>query len=356
MTSCSRLRPNALWIVDILNVYLSHVIDSVFEFEGTLDKFRGDGVIAVFGAPVRHEDDPARAVRRRLAPTHPIGRVPSAPKESAIPQKATRQTVLVVDDDAEVRAMFCEYLRLSGFHVLEARNGLEALLHVKRERPHAIILDLAMPRLGGIDALKRIVKFDPTVAVIVVTGETDPDLHHQASLLGVRAILTKPVDPPDLLSVLTRSTTPRPDPGPRVERSRTAAPVSAPRGASPARVLVVDDEPDAREMLSEFATLNGYVVRSVSNGADAIRAVVEDPPDVVLLDIEMPGLAGADALMAIRAVAPDVKIIVVSGTLDTRLTQQTLARGAFDYVVKPVDMGYLAHSVQTAVTMKRLES
>ncbi|PYN47522.1 MAG: histidine kinase, partial [Candidatus Rokuibacteriota bacterium] len=110
--------------------------------------------------------------------------------------------MLVVDDDGEMRAVFSEYIRLHGFHVLEAKDGLEALLQVKRERPHAIILDLAMPRLGGIDALKRIVKFDPTIAVVVVTGETDTDLHRQASLLGVRAVLRKPVGLPDLLSVL----------------------------------------------------------------------------------------------------------------------------------------------------------
>jgi DNA-binding NtrC family response regulator len=264
--------------------------------------------------------------------------------------------VLVVDDDAELRAVFCEYFRLSGFHVLEASNGLEALLHVKRERPHAIILDLAMPRLGGIDALKHIAKFDPTIAVVVVTGETDTDLHRQASLLGVRAVLTKPVEPSDLLSALTRSNTPRPDPVPRAERSRHAAPVSAPRETSLARVLVVDDEPSAREMLSEFATLKGYTVRAVSNGADAIRAVVEDPPDVVLLDIEMPGLAGTDALMAIRAVAPYVKVIMVSAVSDADLAQRALARGAFDYVTKPIDMEYLAQSVETAMAMKWLES
>jgi len=57
-------------------------------------------------------------------------------------------------------------------------------------------------------------------------------------------------------------------------------------------VLVVDDDSDMREMLSEFATLKGYIVRGVSSGADALRAVVEDPPDVVLLDIEMPASRG----------------------------------------------------------------
>src|SRR5207249_332975 len=135
-------------------------------------------------------------------------------KEQAISKHAAPQTVLVVDDDAEMRAVFSEYIRLQGFHVLEAKDGLEALLQVKRKRPHAIILDLAMPRLGGIDSLKRIVKFDPTITVIVVTGETDTDLHRQASLLGVRAVLAKPVRLPDLLLALTGSDTSRPGAAP----------------------------------------------------------------------------------------------------------------------------------------------
>lgn len=54
-------------VVDILNVYLTHVVDAVFEFGGTLDKFRGDGVMAFFGAPIRRDNDPANAVRCALA-------------------------------------------------------------------------------------------------------------------------------------------------------------------------------------------------------------------------------------------------------------------------------------------------
>ena len=83
---------------------------------------------------------------------------------------------------------------------------------------------------------------------------------------------------------------------------------------------------------------------------------MEDPPDVVLLDIEMPGLAGADALLAIRAVAPAVKVIMVSGTSDAALAQRTLAHGAFDYATKPVDLEHLAQSMETALMMKQRES
>jgi CheY-like chemotaxis protein len=112
------------------------------------------------------------------------------------------RTILVVDDDPELRSVLIEYLRGAGFVVYEAKNGLEALLHVKHQRPDAIVLDLSMPRLGGIEALKRIVKFDPGITVVVITGETDTELHRQASLLGVRAILTKPLNLPDLVTSL----------------------------------------------------------------------------------------------------------------------------------------------------------
>jgi CheY-like chemotaxis protein len=113
--------------------------------------------------------------------------------------------VVVVDDDVEVRAITSEYLRTHGLEVIEAANGLEALLYFKRSRPAAVILDLRMPRLGGLDALKRMVAFDPNVHVVVVTGETNADLRRQALALGAKAALAKPVAPPDLLAALALS-------------------------------------------------------------------------------------------------------------------------------------------------------
>ena len=66
------------------------------------------------------------------------------------------RTVLIADDDPEIRGLIGEYLQSNGYEVLEAENGLEAVLHVERSRPNIVILDLMMPRLGGLDALKRI--------------------------------------------------------------------------------------------------------------------------------------------------------------------------------------------------------
>ena len=96
-------------------------------------------------------------------------------------------------------------------------------------------------------------------------------------------------------------------------------------------------------------------MRPVPDAAAAIAAVAADPPDVVLLDIQMPGLGGVDALAAIRAVAPDVKVIMVSGTSSGDLASRALAYGAFDYVAKPIDLAYLQRSLETAIMMKGLE-
>ncbi len=271
------------------------------------------------------------------------------------PPESSPRRVLVVDDDAEIRALVSEYLTLHGLEVLEATNGLEALLHFKRSRPAGVVLDLRMPRLGGLDALKRMVAFDPAVHVVVVTGEVDAELRRQAVALGAKAALRKPVDLPDLLAGLdlpSESATPA--------TNRRVEPVAPPAALFPAakggRVLVADDDPEMRAILEEFLSTKGYETRAVADGAAAIRAIVEAPFDVVFLDIDMPGLRGVDALPAIAAVAPNTKVIMVSGTSDAEVAKRALAHGAFDYVVKPVDFAYLARSLDSAIAMKAAET
>ncbi len=85
-----------------------------------------------------------------------------------------QRSVLIVDDEAELRSVLTEFLQGQGLDVIQAANGLEALLQVKRARPGAVILDITMPRLGGLDALKRIRAFDPSITAIILTGELTP--------------------------------------------------------------------------------------------------------------------------------------------------------------------------------------
>src|SRR5882762_7658693 len=118
--------------------------------------------------------------------------------------------VLIADDDPEVRDVLAEAFRMEGLDVLEAANGLEALLYVKRDRPDAVVLDLMMPRLGGVEALKRIHSFNPGIRVLVVTGTDDPELQRQATAAGAAGVFTKPVPAATLISALAGPPPPAP--------------------------------------------------------------------------------------------------------------------------------------------------
>jgi DNA-binding NtrC family response regulator len=213
-----------------------------------------------------------------------------------------------------------------------------------------------MPRLGGLDTLKRIRKYDPNLTVIVVTGSQDPDLERQALSLGAAAFFAKPISPADLLPALVRSQA-----GPQQfagRRKPTPDHLPAP-GAEVlqgGRILIVDDEAEIRMVLEEFLAHKGYQVGSAEDGAAAVRAVMDKAPDVVLLDLNMPRLGGIEALAAIRAIHPNVKVIIISAQADLGLAKRSLACGAYDYIAKPFDMTYLANCVETALLTKGLDA
>lgn len=261
----------------------------------------------------------------------------------------TDRRLVIADDDGDVRALLAEYLGRHGWRVFEAVNGLEALLHVKRERPHAVLLDLQMPRLGGIETLQRIRAFAPAVVVVIVSGNLDAEVRREAQRIGAAAVLDKPVDLRAMLGALDAAATAPAArdavASPSVE-STTLRPVTRSR-----RVLVVDDDADIRAMLEEFLRTKGYHARSASDGSTAIRELVGSGADAVLLDIDMPGLNGLDALPALRAVAPHAAVIMISGTTNEEVARRTLAAGAFDYVTKPIDLVHLLDALETALAM-----
>ena len=82
--------------------------------------------------------------------------------------QTTPLSAVVADDEPEIRDLISEYLGKLGYQVTQAGDGLEALLHVRDLRPTLLILDLMMPRLGGIDALGHIRRSYPNVAIIVL--------------------------------------------------------------------------------------------------------------------------------------------------------------------------------------------
>jgi DNA-binding NarL/FixJ family response regulator len=115
------------------------------------------------------------------------------------------------------------------------------------------------------------------------------------------------------------------------------------------RILIVDDHPLTRDALSGLLAQHGFdVVGLAAGGEEAIGMAAELQPDLVLLDLSMPGMDGLEALPRIKAVAPDTKIIVFSGFSARRLAERSLALGADEYVEKGAPMDAIRETVRAA--------
>ena len=102
------------------------------------------------------------------------------------------------------------------------------------------------------------------------------------------------------------------------------------------RVLVVDDEPDAVELLQEFLMAKGYEVLAASNGEEALRRVKEERPHLILLDVRMPKMNGLEVLKQVREIDHEVGVIMVTAVNEEETGRQGLTLGAFDYLTKPL--------------------
>ena len=116
------------------------------------------------------------------------------------------------------------------------------------------------------------------------------------------------------------------------------------------RILVVDDEPDVVTILTRYFSDAGFLVDAASHGGDALIAVSQYRPDVVLLDVLMEGLNGVQVLERIRALDPAIRVIMISGSGDSTLRPRAMAMGAFAYVPKPLSLSDLHRQVSAALT------
>jgi DNA-binding NtrC family response regulator len=123
-----------------------------------------------------------------------------------------------------------------------------------------------------------------------------------------------------------------------------------------ANILIVDDEKPIRRILTLLLQERSYRVTEVGSGEEAVAAVAEAKPDLVLLDLKLPGMDGLETLSRLRALAPrsDVVMMTAFGTVSSAV--EAMRRGAFDYVTKPFDNDELLMVVERALSIRSLSS
>jgi len=121
-----------------------------------------------------------------------------------------------------------------------------------------------------------------------------------------------------------------------------------------ARVLVVDDNTDVLEAIADLLNAHGYSV-SVSNSAEnAVLQLHEVPPNVVLTDINMPGVSGIELLDKLHGDNPQIPVILMTAFAELDVAIDAIKKGAFDFLIKPYRPAYLIHSIEKATTYNRL--
>lgn len=118
------------------------------------------------------------------------------------------------------------------------------------------------------------------------------------------------------------------------------------------RVLLVDDEKEFVSTLAERLEIRGLSVSVAFDGQEAMRILDNEAFDVIVLDVRMPGLSGLEVLKRIRTQKPEIPVILLTGHSATRDGIEGMRLGAFDYLMKPVDIDRLMEKMQEAAMGK----
>jgi len=122
------------------------------------------------------------------------------------------------------------------------------------------------------------------------------------------------------------------------------------------KVLLVEDEPDFRNLVAHELGEEGYGVSVATDGLAAISCLAENEYDVVVTDVRMPGASGVEVLRAARTRMPDTEIVMTTGYASLDLAIECLRAGAFDFVQKPFNVVDLVSTVGRALARRRLRT
>lgn len=122
------------------------------------------------------------------------------------------------------------------------------------------------------------------------------------------------------------------------------------------KVLLVDDEVEFLELLEKRLGKRQIAVRCATSGEEAIEIVRTDPPDVVVLDVKMPNMDGLEALRRIKAISPQLEVIMLTGHANLEAASRGMELGAFDFMVKPVTINELLTKLVDAYRNKQMRA
>jgi DNA-binding NtrC family response regulator len=295
--------------------------------------------------------------------------------------------VLLVDDEKDYVKAMAERMEMRDVSSRVAFSGDEALRMVEDEAPDVMVLDLRMPGIDGMEVLERVKREHPNVQVIILSGHGSEKEEAEARRLGAFDYLKKPMDTGDVLKTVRAAWKKGlkflKDSKDEFDRSMTAAalaeggatdmareamreprreeveesPAPAPRAPDTSgrglNVLFVDDEEDFVRTMAERMEMREVGSEVALDGTQALRMLEDEIPDVMVLDLRMPGLDGMEVLRRVKSTYPQIEVIIMTGHGSDSDEKEARSLGAFDYLRKPVDINDLMEIIRNAGEARR---
>lgn len=255
--------------------------------------------------------------------------------------------ILIADDDMYLNQLFARTFERAGYKTIKAYDGHQAIDALTHDKPDLVLLDLLLPGVNGIGVLKFI-RSTPNLAdvpVYIISSSTYFSGIVQAAWVeGATRFIQKGTLSPNSLVDEIRKIIPAGNYTPPIlpqnikfdfqtKNTRPKRDLST----DPKKILIADDDPTIHSVLTYFLGQDGFKVLSAFNGSQALMMAQEDKPDVLVLDVSMPGKDGFETLEDWKR-DPKLKripVIMLTASQDDDIEKNALFHGAAKYLTKP---------------------
>jgi two-component system CheB/CheR fusion protein len=275
---------------------------------------------------------------------------PTTDGKAAAVAEPPRSTILIIEDDPDLRDLLGMLLENEGYQVLAASNGAAALKLVQDgpPPPHLLLADFNLP--GGLNGLQTVTRIRQATAravpAIILTGDISTKTLREVAAEGCTQ-LNKPAKREDLLQTVAAmlSQDPQRAVAPPAERSALAEATST--------VFVVDDDAGIRAALRSVLEEDGRTVEDFADGEAFLASHRQDGAGCLLIDAYLPGMNGLDMLRHLQGAGSHLPAIMITGRSDVAMAVQAMKAGAADFIEKPVGRDDLLASIDRALDQAR---
>ncbi|PKM97743.1 MAG: hypothetical protein CVU79_06640 [Elusimicrobia bacterium HGW-Elusimicrobia-3] len=262
--------------------------------------------------------------------------------KAAPPAEGRQQTVVVADDDTEFSDLVQMFLEANNYRPVVVNNPLAVIDVLRSEEPDALLLDIMMPGKDGFAIMDEMQESADTakIPIIVLSALRLDNYQERGILTGLPEIVSRDI-PADLLVKLIEEQTSQ-EPAP--------APEGFPAQLSPSkpRVLMADDQTELLYLMKEMVEYSGFDVITATDGVEAMKAVFETHPDIIVLDYNMPRKNGLEVAQDLKnnPLFAHIPIMIVTAFGEKHAKLKGLSMGIDDYLIKPVDADELVARIR----------